>query len=213
MSQKKRKIGKAEEKEKLVLGLDKKQRSRIYTTLFFIVAIILFIINNSTDDTKQGPYPPNYQQKNEDVLKLSDLKGKVVLVDFWATWCSPCREGVPDLVMLKNEFKDKNVEIIGVSVDALTRGGATAANVSPFMVANKINYPILRGDANVINAFGGIHSIPTSFLLDVEGNVVERYEGVISKEKYAVAINKILNNNYNATTSQLHPKFILPVIK
>ncbi len=213
MSQKKRKIGKAEEKEKLIFGLDKKQRSRIYTTLFFIVAIILFIINNSDDDTKQGPYPPNYKQSSGEVLKLSDLKGKVVLVDFWATWCSPCREGIPDLVMLKKEFKNKDVEIVGISVDALTRGGATATNVSPFIVANKINYPILRGDANVINAFGGVRSIPTSFLIDKEGNVVERYEGVISKEKYAKTINSILNNNYNAATSQLHPDFILPIIK
>ena len=173
MSQKKRKIGKSQvEEDKIVFGLNEKQRSRIYTILFFIVVIILFIINNSTDDTKQGPYPPNYSENQGEVLKLSDLKGKVVLIDFWATWCAPCREGIPDLVALKNEFKDKGVEIVGISVDALTRGGATAADVIPFINAYKVNYPVVRGDELVINAFGGIHTIPTSFLIDKEGRIV-----------------------------------------
>lgn len=214
MSQKQRKIGKSQvNEEKMYFGLSKKQRSRVYTILFFLVAIILFIVNNSTDDTKQGPYPPNFKQSKEDLLKLSDLKGKVVLVDFWATWCAPCREGIPDLVMLKNEFKDKDVEIIGISVDALTRGGATAADVVPFMSAYKINYPIVQADELVINAFGGITSIPTSFLIDKMGRVVAKYEGLVSKETYVENLNKILNNDYVATNATFNPEFKLPLLK
>lgn len=214
MSQKNRKIGKSQvEEEKLVFGLNQKQRSRAYTILFFVVVIILFIINNSTDDTKQGPYPPNYSENQGEVLKLSDLKGKVVLVDFWATWCAPCRKGIPDLVALKNEFKDKGVEIVGVSVDALTRGGATAADVIPFMESYKINYPIVRGDQLVINAFGGVHSIPTSFLIDKEGRVVAKYEQLVSKETYVENLNKILNNNYDKTLATQSPSFSLALIE
>lgn len=214
MSQIKRKIGKSKaEEEKLVFGLNQKQRSRVYTILFFIVVIILFIINNSTDDTKQGPYPPNYIETQGEVLKLSDLKGKVVLVDFWATWCGPCRKGIPDLVALKNEFKDKGVEIVGISVDALTRGGATAADVIPFMEAYKINYPIVRGDQLVINAFGGIQSIPTSFLIDKEGRVVAKYEQLVPKETYVENLNKILNNNYDTTLATKSPSFALSLIE
>ncbi len=214
MSQKNRKIGKQQiETEKLVFGLNQKQRSRVYTILFFVVVAILFVINNSSDDTKQGPYPPNYKQSSEDLLKLSDLKGKVVLVDFWATWCAPCREGIPDLVELKNEFKDKDIEIVGISVDALTRGGATAGDVVPFIAANKINYPIVRGDGSVIDAFGGIKSIPTSFLIDKEGKIIAKYESLVSKEMYIKDIKSVLNNNYKVSKLFATPNFTLPLIK
>jgi len=213
MSQNKRKLGKSQVvEEKMVFGLNQKQRSRIYTILFFVVVTILFIVNNSADDTKQGPYPPNYETQGE-ILKLSDLKGKVVLVDFWATWCAPCREGIPDLVGLQNEFKDKDVEIIGISVDAITNGGATAADVIPFIKAYKINYPIVRGDELVIREFGGIHSIPTSFIIDEEGRVVEKYERIVSKESYIKSINKILNDNYVSSPELPSPNFSLSLIE
>lgn len=213
MSQKKRKIGKSQVvEEKMVFGLNQKQRSRIYTILFFVVVTILFIVNNSADDTKQGPYPPNYKTQGE-ILKLSDLKGKVVLVDFWATWCAPCREGIPDLIALKNEFKDKDVEIVGISVDAISNGGATAADVIPFIKAYKINYPVVRGDQLSTNAFGGIRSIPTSFLIDKEGRVVEKYERLVSKESYIKSLNKILDDNYESSSELLSPNFSLALIE
>ena len=214
MSQKKRKIGKAQQvEEKKYFGLDKKQRSRLYTIIFFIVVGILFIINNSTDDTKPGPYPPNYKQTSNDILELSSLKGKVVLVDFWATWCPPCRRSIPDLVMLKNEFKDKDFEIVGISLDAITRGGATASDVVPFMNAYKINYPIVQGDESVVNSFGGLQSIPTMFLVDKDGTAVVKYEGIASKEDLKKNIEKILGNNYDKRNRIATPSFKLPIIK
>jgi len=214
MSPKNRKIGKTQiETEKKVFGLNKKQRSRAYTILFFVVVLILFVVNNSFDDSKPGPLPPNYNQDNSELLKLSDLKGKVVLVDFWATWCAPCREAIPDLVELKNEFKNKNFEIIGVSVDALTQNGKTATDVQPFMKNYKINYPIVRADESVIYAFGGIKSIPTTFLINKSGKVVAKYETFVAKETLFENINKILNNNYDSTNVNLAPNFALPIIK
>jgi cytochrome c biogenesis protein CcmG/thiol:disulfide interchange protein DsbE len=214
VSQKKRNIGKTKVVEKKELfGLNEKQRSRLYTIIFFIVVGILFIINNSSDDTKQGPYPPNYNQDQGELLKLEDLKGKVVLVDFWATWCPPCREGIPDLVLLKEKYKNMDVEIVGISVDAITRGGATAAAVVPFMQSYKINYPIVRSDEITINSFGNIHSIPTSFLIDKDGNIVARYEGVVSKDSYIEGIEKILNNNYDKTQNTKAPNFSLYLIE
>ncbi|MBU0472731.1 MAG: TlpA family protein disulfide reductase [Bacteroidetes bacterium] len=214
MSQKNRKIGKSQvEGEKIVFGLNKKQRSRVYTVLFFVVVLVLFITNNSGDDSQPGPFPPNYNQTESDLLKLSDLRGKVVIVDFWATWCAPCREGIPDLIALKNEFKDKDVEIVGISVDALTKSGETAADVAPFMSTFKINYPIVRADENAIYAFGGIQSIPTTFLINKSGKVVAKYETLVSKETYREHINKILNNNYDSTKATLAPNFNLPLIE
>lgn len=214
MSQKERKIGKSKvEEPKLVFGLTQKQRSRVYTIIFFVVVIILFFLNNSSDDQVQGPYPPNYKQTQDEILKLSDLRGKVVLVDFWATWCAPCREGIPDLVLLKNQFMDKDFEIVGISVDALTRGGATAADVLPFMKAFNINYPILRADGNAINAFGGIQSIPTSFLIDKMGNIVTKHETLVPKDSYESEINKLLAQKYDSTKVVFSHNFTLPLIK
>jgi cytochrome c biogenesis protein CcmG/thiol:disulfide interchange protein DsbE len=214
MSQKKRNIGKSQAEEpKKVFGLTQKQRSRVYTILFFVIVTILFFLNNSSDDQVQGPYPPNYKQTQDEILKLSDLSGKIVLVDFWATWCAPCREGIPDLVSLKNEFMDKDFEIVGISVDALTRGGATAADVSPFMKAFNINYPIVRADGNAINSFGGIQSIPTSFLLNKSGKVIAKYESLVSKEIYVKEINKLLTQKYDSTKATFYPEFALPLIK
>jgi len=215
MSPKNRKIGKSkiDEEEKIIFNLNKKQRSRAYTLLFFVIVLILFIVNNSSDDKKPGPLPPNYKQENSDLLKLSDLKGKVVLIDFWATWCAPCREGIPDLVALKNEFKNNDFEIIGISVDALTRNGETDADVPQFIKNFKINYPIVRGDESAIYSFGGIKSIPTTFLINKIGKVVAKYETLVAKETLTENINKILTNNYDSSNVNLSPHFALPIIK
>ena len=105
------------------MGLTKKQRSWVYTGFFFIVVIILFILNNTNGVAEQGPYPPHYQESQVETLSLSDLKGKVVILDFWATWCAPCRKGIPELVELKETYKDKEFEVVGISLDAITRGG------------------------------------------------------------------------------------------
>lgn len=201
------------EHEDIKMGLTKKQRSWIYTGIFFTVVLILFAVNNTNGDSEQGPYPPNYQESQAELLKLSDLKGKVVILDFWATWCPPCRKGIPDFVELKDEYKDKGLEIVGISLDAITKGGATANDVVPFIAEYKINYPIVRGNENIVYSFGNINSIPTTFILDKEGKVIERLQGFIPKETLVSKINSILNNTYDSKNATLAPDFSLPIIK
>ncbi len=214
MSQKSRNIGKTKvDEEKIMFGLNKKQRSRVYTVLFFVVVVILFTVNNIAEETKPGPMPPNYNQTDVNFLKLSDFKGKVVLVDFWATWYAPCLEGIPDLIALKNEYKGKDFEIIGVLVDALTRNGETAADVASFIQSYKINYPIVLANETLLYSFGRIQFIPTTFLIDKKGKVVAKYETVVSKETYIENINKILSNNYDSTSIAFSPNFGLPLIE
>lgn len=194
------------------MGLTKKQRSWVYTGIFFIVVIILFIVNNTNGVAEQGPYPPHYQESQAQTLSLSDLKGKVVILDFWATWCAPCRKGVPDLVELKEKYKDKDFEVVGISLDAITRGGSTTNDVEPFMEAYKINYPIVKGNEKAVYEFGNITTIPTTFILDRNGRIVEKYEQLVPKETYIKVINEVLTDSYNSEINSIAPDFSLTII-
>ena len=118
-------------------------------------------------------------------IKLADYKGKVVIIDFWATWCGPCRRGVPDLVSLQEKYGN-DVVIIGISVDTDTK-----ADVPGFISEYKINYPIAYADQAVVTSYGGVEAIPTSFIIDREGNIVDKHVGLVDKIVYEEAIAKL----------------------
>lgn len=191
-----------------------KHRSYLYTGLFIVAVLFFFIINNTNGEPEEGPYPPNYNTVNSaDMVNLSDFKGKVVILDFWATWCPPCRKGIPDLVELKNEFKNEDFEIIGISLDTFTKGGATKDDVIPFMKDYGINYPIVVGNPQIAQQYGGVRSIPTSFVIDKEGYIVSYYQGLISKAQYLKDIKKIMAADYVPDKQYLAPEFSLPEAK
>src|SRR3990172_316950 len=112
-------------------------------------------------------------------IKLSDYKGKIVILDFWATWCGPCRKGIPDLIEIQKEYKD-NVVIIGISLDQ----GNTINNVIQFMKEFGINYTVVYGNEKVVADYGNIQSIPTSLIIDENGNVVDGFVGLVPKNVY-----------------------------
>lgn len=111
-------------------------------------------------------------------VKLSDYKGKVVLINFWATWCPPCKVEIPDLVKVYDTYKKKGFVILAISLD-----DDPGKVVPPFVVDFKkdkkvsINYPMLVGDEAVNDAFGGIRGIPTTFLIDRKGVIRKKYIG------------------------------------
>lgn len=167
---------------------------------FFVLAIILSVSaysydlrNQSTETnvkvTLKDDKAPEFSLKSVDgkTVKLSDYKGKVVIIDFWATWCPPCRKGIPDLISIQNEFKDK-VVIIGISLDR----EKTIKDVPGFVKNNGINYPVVYGDDKVVIDYGGIQSIPTSFVVDKNGTVVDMHVGLVSKETYINKIKELL---------------------
>lgn len=184
-----------------------KYKNRIYTGVFLVVVLVLFIVNNSESEPEHGPYPPNYvPASNTNVLKpapdftlpthdgkqlkLSDLKGKVVLLDFWATWCPPCRKGIPDLIALKEQYKAKGFEVVGVSIDEFTRD--TKAEVVPFIKEYGINYPVVYGTMDLARAYDGVSSIPTSFLINQKGEISKMHVGLVPKSTYVSEIEKLL---------------------
>lgn len=136
-----------------------------------------------------GDNAPDFTLKSLDgkTIKLSDYKGKVVIIDFWATWCPPCRKGIPDLISIQDEYK-KDVVIIGISLD----GEKTLKDVPGFVKSYEINYPIVFGNEKVVNDYGGIEGIPTAFVVDKKGNIVDKHVGLVPKDTYVNKIKELL---------------------
>lgn len=122
-------------------------------------------------------------------LKLSDYKGKIVLVDFWATWCPPCRRGIPDLIDIQKKYSEK-VVIIGISLDTETK-----PDVIPFIKQYGINYPVVYGNMEVVQAYGNIQAIPTSFIIDQNGQIVDKHVGLVDKSAYLNKIEELLKKS------------------
>jgi len=120
-------------------------------------------------------------------VRTSDLKGKVVLLNFWATWCPPCKDEIPDFVRLQSKYRDKGLAIVGLSLD---HGGAQ--DVRPFADEYDVNYTMLIANAETAEAYGGIQAVPTTFVLDRDGIIVKRILGRLSAEAFEEAIRPLL---------------------
>ncbi len=127
------------------------------------------------------------QSLNGKMVRIADYEGKVILVDFWATWCPPCQEMVPQLSKLHENYASQGLVILGIALD---REGAKI--VEPFVRKYEINYMILLGDMETAEAFGGISSIPTTFIIDREGRLVRKLPGYHSERELAAQIKKYL---------------------
>ncbi len=119
-------------------------------------------------------------------VRLSDFRGKILLVDFWATWCGPCKDTIPDLVRLQNRYRGDGLEVIGISLDV--QGEAA---VAAFAKQFRMNYTVLLGDDRTARAFGGIMGIPTSFVVDRQGRIVKRFVGVVEAAAYEDVIRNL----------------------
>jgi thiol-disulfide isomerase/thioredoxin len=118
-------------------------------------------------------------------ITLAALQGKVVLLNFWATWCGPCRAEIPDLVALQERY-DGRLQIIGLNVDD------EEADIQQYVKETKINYPVAMTSNEVRRQFGGIPALPTSFVLDTEGRVVQKHVGLWNPAVYETEIRALL---------------------
>jgi peroxiredoxin len=125
---------------------------------------------------------------NGATVRLSDFRGKVVLLNFWATWCGPCKFEIPWFIEFEQANKDRGFAVIGVSMDE--EGWAV---VKPFLAEWNVNYRTLLGNDIISQLYGGVDALPTSFLIDRDGKVASVHQGLISKSTYQNEIQELLS--------------------
>jgi|RhiMetdeSRZDD1v2_1073273.scaffolds.fasta_scaffold05586_18 peroxiredoxin len=121
-------------------------------------------------------------------VQLTDYKGKVVLLNFWATWCGPCKLEIPEFVEAYERYRDKGFVILGV----LSEDDPTPAELRTFMTQFKMNYPVLREHQDFAAANGELWALPTSFLIDRQGLICTKHTGAMTKEMLEQEIQSLL---------------------
>lgn len=144
------------------------------------------------------PLPPaSGQTRRAPALKLHDLqrrthrlddyKGKVILLNFWATWCPPCRAEVPELVRWQREYGDRGLQVIGVTYPPMNR-----RNLRLFIRRYKINYPVLLGTKHTKTLFDESDTLPVTFIIDRDGTLLDRIDGILLPEEFNEKIKPLL---------------------
>ena len=120
-------------------------------------------------------------------VKLSALKGKVVLLDFWATWCTGCKEEMPWFMEFQQKYKQRGLASVGVALDE-----EGWQKVRPYVMEHPINYPIVVGDVALGNKFGVTTALPVTLLIDRDGRIAELHVGKVNKAAFEVDIRQLL---------------------
>ena len=142
----------------------------------------------ATNEAERKPAPDFTlpDERGRDV-KLSEFQGKVVLLNFWATWCGPCKIEMPWFVEFQRKYKDKGFSVVAVSLD--DEGWEV---VRPFVDELELNFPVVVGSDEMADEFGGVVALPTTFMIDKQGRIVATHAGLISKGDYEEQIEQLL---------------------
>jgi thiol-disulfide isomerase/thioredoxin len=174
----------------------KQSLSRAIRFLFFTLLLLCFFGVSSFTQEQQPTIrfvrnpdaAPDFKLRDLDgkPFNIASAHGKVVLLNFWATWCGPCRAEIPDLVDLQNKYKDR-MEILSLIVD-----GDDEDAIKKFVQDSGINYPVAIATDEIRFKYGGIAALPTSFVLDTEGRIVQKHEGLRNPVLYELEIRSLL---------------------
>jgi thiol-disulfide isomerase/thioredoxin len=145
------------------------------------------------EENEEGPrFAPDWELPDTEgsPVKFSDFVGQVVIVDFWATWCAPCRLEIPELIKLQSTYRDRGFTIVGISLD---QPGNPA--VKDYMAEVGVNYPIVMGNAEVMEAFGDVDGVPTTYVIDRSGKVVAKHLGYTNRDVFEREIEMIIGSS------------------
>lgn len=145
---------------------------------------------------QKGKPAPDFALESLDggTVHLSDFRGKAILVNFWATWCQPCKIEMPWFEELRKQYGPQGFEILGIAADSADSRQA----VAKFVKEMGVNYPILIGKERVNEEYGGIEYLPSSFVIDRDGKLVTRFIGLKSRSEIEDDIKQALNGGHIA---------------
>jgi len=161
--------------------------------IFAVVAVLLAwmllrppsVNHNRTSVLRQAP-DFTLTDLSGSKLSLSAYRGKVVLLDFWATWCAPCKEEIPHFVDMQTRYGSRGLQIIGISMDDDEKP------VRDFQQQFKMNYPVAVGTTTLAEQYGGVLGLPITFVIDTEGRIVSRHIGQTKPEVFEAEIQNLL---------------------
>jgi thiol-disulfide isomerase/thioredoxin len=173
--------------------------------LFFVAALVAAMLfagmrmtrkngaNGSAQGQLIGNQAPDFELATLDgkSIKLSDLRGKAVLLNFWATYCGPCKIEMPWFVELQKEYGPQGFQIIGVAMD-----DASTEDIAKFAKDMGVNYPILLGKDSVADSYGGVSVLPTTFFVDRDGKIIAREFGLQSRSVFVDHIKQAMNQGH-----------------
>ena len=140
---------------------------------------------------KRPPKVPNFSWKDSagTTVTFDRFRGSVTLINFWATWCGPCKKELPDLVALSKELASQNVKFLGVAID---RTPDAVELIRSFVSDHGLPYQNLVSNDDMDDAFGNPRAVPTSYIVDADGNIVQIIVGIRTKDFYRQAITSLL---------------------
>jgi cytochrome c biogenesis protein CcmG, thiol:disulfide interchange protein DsbE len=153
-----------------------------------LLVVLATLLCSVASAMKVGDVAPDFTRADLSgkQLQLSKQRGKLVLLNFWASWCAPCREEMPTFSKWQQDWRAKGLQVIGVSMDD------DVSEVKSFLAAHPVSYPIVMGDAKLAEHFGGVLGLPLSYLIDAQGRVVARYQGEADLKKMEAKVKELL---------------------
>ncbi len=185
-----------------------KRNALVFVVLFVAILAMLASGKYLTRARKHGPLilvgdvkgvkAPDFELPTLDgrKVKLSDYRGKAVLLDFWATWCPPCKVEMPWFADLQKRYASQGLVVLGVAMD-----DSSADKIAEFASEMGVNYPVLLGNDQVSDEYGDVQYLPTNFYIGRDGVILQKMTGLVDNQEVEKAVKEALNTTYQPVTA------------